>query len=68
LQFLQGTATGITAVETTGVAWWAHIGGFVVGAVIASALRATGQTRPPVESRRPGTDHTTMYRYYRPPH
>jgi membrane associated rhomboid family serine protease len=41
LQILQGTAdlvapsTGVTA----GVAWWAHVGGFVVGFVLAPLLR-----------------------------
>lgn len=29
------TYSGITAGQTTGVAWWAHIGGFVAGAVVA---------------------------------
>jgi membrane associated rhomboid family serine protease len=65
MQFIQGTVS-ISSVQTTGVAWWAHIGGFVAGAVIAVGLRAMGQTTPPVERRRPGTDHTTAYRYHRP--
>ncbi len=29
-----------------GVAWWAHIGGFLVGALIALALRAADRLRP----------------------
>jgi membrane associated rhomboid family serine protease len=29
-----------------GVAWWAHIGGFVVGAVVAGALRLVSGLRP----------------------
>ncbi len=31
MQFFQGVST-ITSAPTSGVAWWAHIGGFVVGA------------------------------------
>ncbi len=36
--FLLQTFSGITSItgdQTTGVAWWAHIGGFVVGALVA---------------------------------
>ncbi|MFN9334508.1 MAG: rhomboid family intramembrane serine protease [Planctomycetota bacterium] len=29
-----------------GVAWWAHIGGFVAGAAVAGALRTAGRLRP----------------------
>ncbi|MBX3462474.1 MAG: rhomboid family intramembrane serine protease [Planctomycetes bacterium] len=29
-----------------GVAWWAHIGGFVAGALVAAVLRATEHLRP----------------------
>ncbi len=45
LQFLSGVAalTGGTA-ETEGVAVWAHIGGFVAGAVIGMFLRGRGMT------------------------
>jgi membrane associated rhomboid family serine protease len=64
MQFLQGTAS-ISSVETTGVAWWAHIGGFVVGAVIAATMRGTGHTSPPVHERRPGEDHITTFRRVR---
>ncbi|MGE0757435.1 MAG: rhomboid family intramembrane serine protease [Pirellulaceae bacterium] len=66
-QFLQGAT--ITSVETTGVAWWAHIGGFVVGAALAAMLRGVGETSPPVEARRPGTERVGTYRYstYRHP-
>ena len=51
LQFLQGTMA-VTSVQTGGVAWWAHIGGFAVGWLIAAGLRLVGETRPPVEQRR----------------
>jgi membrane associated rhomboid family serine protease len=62
IQFFQGAAD-ITSTQTGGVAWWAHIGGFVVGYLIAAALRATGETRPPVQQTRPHSDHVGMYRY-----
>jgi membrane associated rhomboid family serine protease len=64
LQFFQGTLS-ITSTETGGVAWWAHIGGFVVGWLVAAFLRLVGETSPPVEERRPRSDHTMMYRYPR---
>lgn len=51
LQFVQGTVA-ITAVKTGGVAWWAHIGGFVVGYLVALMLNSIGETRPPVDQRR----------------
>jgi len=31
LQFLNGAASVVASGETGGVAWWAHIGGFLVG-------------------------------------
>jgi membrane associated rhomboid family serine protease len=65
LQFFQGVVA-ISQVQTTGVAWWAHIGGFAAGAVVALGLRATGHTRPPVDRVLPHTDHVTMYRARRP--
>jgi membrane associated rhomboid family serine protease len=64
LQFFQGLGT-ISSLQTTGVAWWAHIGGFAFGFLVAGGLRAVGETSPPVESRRPKTDHITVYRYRR---
>ncbi len=51
MQFLQGIAT-ITNAPSTGVAWWAHIGGFAAGAIVAKLLNATHHLRPPVEIRR----------------
>ena len=55
MQLFQGAAA-ITTQATTGVAWWAHIGGFVVGMGVAALLRAVGETSPPVERRRNPTD------------
>lgn len=34
LQFIQGTVTSTVAQDTGGVAWWAHFGGFVLGAAL----------------------------------
>jgi hypothetical protein len=53
----------VTSVQTTGVAWWAHIGGFVIGFLIAAALRSIGETRPLVDEVRPNTDRVKIYRY-----
>ena len=64
LQFFQGLWS-ISSVQTTGVAWWAHIGGFFMGFLVAALLRAVGETRPPVERTRPNTDRITAYRYGR---
>lgn len=54
MQLLQGTFA-IGATEATGVAWWAHIGGFAVGFAIAWLLGKMGQTSPRVVVVRPGT-------------
>jgi membrane associated rhomboid family serine protease len=39
LQILQGTAELFTSSTGGGVAWWAHIGGFVAGFVFGSLLQ-----------------------------
>jgi membrane associated rhomboid family serine protease len=52
LQFFQGTLSVTQGVESGGVAWWAHIGGFAMGFGITALLQAVGETRPPVTSRR----------------
>jgi membrane associated rhomboid family serine protease len=36
LQFIQGA---FTSTEGGGVAWWAHIGGFIAGMVLFSLLK-----------------------------
>jgi len=46
------------------VAWWAHIGGFVIGVVIALALKASHFTKPPVQKTLPNTDRVSVYRIY----
>ncbi|MCC6443429.1 MAG: rhomboid family intramembrane serine protease [Armatimonadetes bacterium] len=40
-QFLTGIASlGTPTAQTIGVAWWAHIGGFVFGLIAGAALRS----------------------------
>ena len=63
LQFFQGTWS-ITSAQSAGVAWWAHIGGFAVGVVIALLLKASDMTKPPVAKVRPHTEHAGVYRVY----
>lgn len=50
IQFLQGLAP-VTAADTGGVAWWAHIGGFAAGVIVAFAMIRSHTARPAVESR-----------------
>jgi membrane associated rhomboid family serine protease len=61
IQFFQGAAS-ITGTPAGGVARWAHIGGFVVGWLVALVLRSVGETSPPVEKVRPHTEHMGIYR------
>ena len=51
MQFLQGTSSLMSA-ETGGVAWWAHIGGFGAGYLIAGALGHSPLCRSSNEERR----------------
>ena len=46
IQFFQGTFS-ITGVQAGGVAWWAHIGGFAAGLLIARHLYRMNRLRPP---------------------
>jgi membrane associated rhomboid family serine protease len=57
IQLLSGTAG-----SSEGVAWWAHIGGFVFGAAIAFLLKLTGLTNPQMEYRRQYREPFTRYR------
>jgi hypothetical protein len=61
LQFFQGVAA-ISGGLAEGVAWWAHIGGFAMGAGVAKILDLTHHLRPAVTQRRPHTDHAGMFR------
>ena len=45
IQFVQGSMAAMGG-EAGGVAWWAHVGGYVVGAGLALLLRATDHLRP----------------------
>ncbi|GIW95561.1 MAG: hypothetical protein KatS3mg110_3602 [Pirellulaceae bacterium] len=54
-QLVQGTAS-VSDLSAGGVAWWAHIGGFVAGGAVGLVLRATGWGRKKVVRYRPGTE------------
>lgn len=64
LQFFQGTFA-VISVQSGGVAWWAHIGGFLTGFVIAWLLKRTDSTTPAVRVVDPRTERPTTYRIYR---
>lgn len=61
IQFFQGTFSIVT-VQSTGVAWWAHVGGFVAGFIIAYLSNRADRLRPPVIIRRPRTEPFEHYR------
>ncbi|MFN0052982.1 MAG: rhomboid family intramembrane serine protease [Planctomycetales bacterium] len=61
MQFFEGTFA-ITAGKSGGVAWWAHIGGFVIGLGVAWLLDKVHLARAPVDIIRPHTDRTRIYR------
>ncbi len=67
IQFFQGIFS-VGATQATGVAWWAHIGGFAVGLAVAFGLDQLHVLRPKVEQIRPHTDHAGTYRIYPPRH
>ncbi|MGV3486479.1 MAG: rhomboid family intramembrane serine protease, partial [Planctomycetaceae bacterium] len=57
--FVMQTISGVSAMgasAATGVAWWAHIGGFVAGAVLAIGIRSTSLGRPEVTDHRAFVD------------
>jgi membrane associated rhomboid family serine protease len=43
LNFLSGISS-LGAINTGGVAWWAHVGGFLLGVLIAGIARLTGRS------------------------
>ncbi len=43
---LQLAGSAFASATGGGVAWWAHIGGFIAGAAVAGSLRAAGRLRP----------------------
>ena len=49
LQFMSGAATiGQTSALTGGVAWWAHIGGFLAGMILLKLIMPRGSARRPI--------------------
>lgn len=62
LQFFQG-AFAITSTQSGGVAWWAHIGGFLFGLALAWWMEKSGWLRPRVDLILPNTDRMRTYRY-----
>jgi membrane associated rhomboid family serine protease len=65
LQFFQG-ATSVMATEHQGVAWWAHVGGFGAGYLIAGLLGRTPTVRPRVTETDPNNSSVRFYRYGSP--
>jgi membrane associated rhomboid family serine protease len=61
IQLIQGVSS-VTGPVTTGVAWWAHIGGFAVGAAVVWLLDHVGALRSAVGGRRAGMERMQMYR------
>jgi membrane associated rhomboid family serine protease len=59
MQLLQGSFA-IGDLESGGVAWWAHVGGFVAGVVAVLLCRGHG-LKPPVAGRLPRADHFGHY-------
>jgi len=51
IQFFQGTSSLMSA-EAGGVAWWAHIGGFAAGYIIAALIGRSPFCNPPNQARR----------------
>jgi membrane associated rhomboid family serine protease len=45
VQFMSGLGSLGGGVNTGGVAWWAHVGGFLIGLLIALEVRAAGRGR-----------------------
>ncbi len=66
IQLVQGTSI-VSAVPTSGVAWWAHIGGFAGGALVAVVLKRIGLLSPPVTTVRPSSQRPVQYYRIYPP-
>ncbi len=64
IQFFQGTVS-VVGEPTAGVAWWAHIGGFVAGMGGVWILKLLHHIRPEVTAREFGTDSPGDYRVQR---
>ncbi len=59
LQFFNGLMSLNLSAQLGGVAWWAHIGGFVAGLLFLPLFR---QKRPPYHSRFSGAERDAFYR------
>lgn len=66
IQFFQGTFA-INSVESSGVAWWAHIGGFFFGYVVTRILKFMDLVKPEIAPLRPSQQHVSVYRTNQPP-
>lgn len=64
MQFFQGAAS-IVSTDSTGVAWWAHIGGFIIGFIAAGQLKRFHRIQQPVSIIYPNTEKMIPYRYRR---
>jgi membrane associated rhomboid family serine protease len=58
-QLVSGTFTMFAGENATGVAWWAHIGGFVFGMIIHKIFKKSGKSNIDFY------DDEIFYRYYR---
>ncbi len=64
MNLFQGSMA-IAGTEAGGVAWWAHIGGFAAGALIAWLLGSTKLLGPENSQRMPEASHVGSYRVRR---
>jgi hypothetical protein len=67
MQFFQGTLA-LTAMEAGGVAWWAHIGGFVAGMLVIAVIGRSRLIRRRGVTVIPGTERLSRHArrpYYR---
>ena len=66
MQVFSGAMT-LGGEQAAGVAWWAHIGGFAVGCIVAWFLGQVHKLNPPVAERLPATHRLGGYRLERGP-
>ena len=65
IQFFLGTFA-LTSTQSGGVAWWAHIGGFVAGLTVAWQLRKHKWLKAAVTDVLPQTDRLNRFRFRQP--
>ena len=61
MQFIQG-ASAASSGQSGGVAWFAHIGGFVAGVAAALVLNVMHRVAPPVEEPRPYEERLSFFK------